>query len=315
MAAAVGPIVLVHSEGDGGEPWIEALKAEMPGIDARVPAAIDDRSRVDIAITWQLPHGQYATYPNLALIQSICAGVDHVLEDHERPVHVPIARVVDPFMGRAMTHHIVLQILRWHRQLDRFEGNRPERIWPPSFAFDADALQVAVLGLGHLGTHLARALQALGIAVAGWSRSPKSVDGIEVSHGADGLDGLLRRSNVVVCLLPLTTETEGILSAETFAKMPPGGLIVNVGRGGHLVESDLLSALDTGQVSAAALDVFQAEPLPADHPFWDDRRIYLTPHIASEVNKATAARVFADNIARLRLGEPPTGLVDLNRGY
>lgn len=317
MIGVTDPIVLVHSQGDGGEPWLKALRAVMPDVDARTPTSIadDERDRVDIAITWRLPHGQYRTYPNLRLIQSIGAGVDHVLEDPTRPVDVPIARVVDPFMGRAMTHHIVLQILRWHRQLDRFEANRADRTWPESFAFDADALQVAILGLGHLGQHLARSLQALGIAVAGWTRSPKQIDGLEVMHGPDGLDTLLRRSTVVVCLLPLTSETEGILCADTFAKLPRGSFVVNVGRGGHLVDADLTAALDAGQLSAAALDVFHVEPLPPEHPFWQDSRIYITPHIASEVNKPTAAKVFAENILRVRRGEPPAGLVDLGRGY
>ena len=311
------PIVLVHSEGDGGEPWAEALREIMPEVDARVLDQVgdDDRHRVDVAIAWQMPRGVYRTLPNLALIQSIGAGVDHVLQDDTRPDHVPIARVVDPFMARAMTHHVVLQILRWHRQLDRFEANRPDRVWPPSFAFDADALQVAILGFGHLGQDLARSLQVLGIAVAGWARSAKTVEGIETYHGVDGLDALLRRSNVVVCLLPLTAETEGILGRDTFDKLPAGSFIVNVGRGGHVADDELIAALDSGRLSAAALDVFREEPLPADHPFWDDRRIYLTPHIASEVNKPTAAKVFAENIRRVRRGEAPTGLVDLGRGY
>lgn len=203
----------------------------------------------------------------------------------------------------------------WHRQADKFERFKDAHHWPMSEAFDARRLHVAILGLGTLGEHLARALTALEIAATGWTRLPRPVAGVATVSGADALDDLLTRSNVIVCLLPLTDQTDGLLSSKLFAKLPAGAFLVNVGRGGHLVEEDLIPALDAGQLSAAALDVFRAEPLPADHPFWDDDRIFLTPHIAAEVNPPTASIVFAENIRRLRAGGTPTGLVDLTRGY
>ncbi|SDF55161.1 MULTISPECIES: 2-hydroxyacid dehydrogenase [Thalassobaculum] len=317
MTAIVNPIVAVHSTGDGPSAWIAALKDEMPGVDARpaLDIAGDDLARVDVSISWRLPHGVMARFSNLKLAQSIGAGVDHILEDPERPLHVPIARLIDPFMAGSMTHHIVLQILRWHRKADKFERFAAEHVWPMSEAFDHRKLHVAILGLGTLGEHLSRSLTALEIANTGWTRSPRSAAGVASVSGAAELDALLARSNVVVCLLPLTEQTEGVLCAELFAKLPKGALLVNVGRGGHLVEEDLIPALDSGQLSAAALDVFRQEPLPADHPFWSDARIYITPHIAAEVNPPTASIAFAKNIALIRAGETPTGLVDLDRGY
>ncbi|WPZ36105.1 glyoxylate/hydroxypyruvate reductase A [Thalassobaculum sp. OXR-137] len=317
MGTVDTPIVAVHSTGDGPSAWVAALKAEMPGVDARPALEIagDDLARVDVSISWRLPHGVMASFPNLKLAQSIGAGVDHILEDPQRPTHVPIARLIDPFMAGSMTHHIVLQILRWHRQADKYERFRADHFWAMSEAFDHRKLHVAILGLGTLGEHLSRSLTALEIANTGWTRSPRSVEGVASVSGAEALDALLGRSNVVVCLLPLTAQTEGVLCAELFAKLPRGALVVNVGRGGHLVEEDLIPALDSGQLSAAALDVFRQEPLPSDHPFWADDRIYITPHIAAEVNPATASIVFAKNIALVRAGETPTGLVDLNRGY
>ncbi|MDF1793992.1 MAG: glyoxylate/hydroxypyruvate reductase A [Thalassobaculaceae bacterium] len=317
MTTIENPIVAVHSTGDGPSAWVAAIKAEVPGLDARPALEItgDDLARVDVSIAWKLPHGKAASFPNLKLIQSIGAGVDHVLADPLRPTHVPISRLIDPFMAVEMTHHIVLQILRWHRQLDRFECHKAERHWPLSEAFDHRHLHVAILGLGTLGEHLSRALTALEIANTGWTRSARAVDGVATVSGAAALDDLLSRSNIVVCLLPLTDQTEGVLSAELFAKLPKGSFLVNVGRGGHLVEADLIPALESGQLSAAALDVFRTEPLPADHPFWGDARIYITPHIAAEVNPPTASIVFAENIRRIRAGETPTGLVDLGRGY
>ena len=317
MADIENPIVAVHSTGDGPSAWVAALKAEMPGVDARPALEItgDDLARVDVSISWRLPHGVMARFPNLKLAQSIGAGVDHILEDPQRPTHVPIARLIDPFMAGSMTHHIVLQILRWHRQADKYERFRAEHVWPMSEAFDHRHLHVAILGLGTLGEHLSRALTALEIANTGWTRSPRTVEGVASVSGAAELDALLGRSNVVVCLLPLTDQTEGVLCADLFAKLPKGALLVNVGRGGHLVEEDLIPALESGQLSAAALDVFRQEPLPSDHPFWSDDRIYITPHIAAEVNPPTASIVFAKNIALVRAGKAPTGLVDLDRGY
>jgi glyoxylate/hydroxypyruvate reductase A len=312
-----GPIVAVHSTGDGPEPWLKALRAEMPGVDARPALEItgDDLARVDVSISWRLPHGVLKTFPNLKLIQSIGAGVDHVLEDPERPTHVPLARLIDPFMASSMTHHIVLELLRWHRDADTYDRAVAEARWEVARAFDHRKLQVAILGLGALGEHLARALAALDIAATGWTRSPRAVDGIDTVSGAEALDALLARSNVVVCLLPLTDATEGVLSAGLFAKLQRGAYLINVGRGGHLVEADLIPALDSGQLSGAALDVFREEPLPAGHPFWADPRVRVTPHLAAEVYPETASIVFAENIRRMRAGQTPGGLVDLGRGY
>ncbi|NQW10350.1 MAG: glyoxylate/hydroxypyruvate reductase A [Alphaproteobacteria bacterium] len=308
-------IVLVHIDGEPVEPWIAEFTRQAPEIEARPLDRIEDPAAVDVVVAWKLPQGLYGTFPNLRLIQSMAAGVDHVLADTSRPAQVPIARVVDPWMARAMSHHVILQILRWHRQLDLFEADRAENRWRCGVTFHPETVRVGVLGLGHLGQAVARALQGLGFAAAGWSRSPKALEGLETFHGTEGLAALAERSTALVCLLPLTTETEGILNAGLFAHLPEGSFLVNVARGGHLVEDDLFAALDSGRLSAAALDVMAAEPLPSDHPAWRDPRIFLTPHIASEINLATATTVFVDNIRRLRRGEALTGLVDPARGY
>lgn len=308
-------VVLVHIHGESAEPWIDQFHCQAPEIDVRPLDAIGDPSEVEVAVTWMLPPGLYGTYPNLRLIQSMAAGVDHVLADRSRPSDVPVARLVDPWMARAMSHHVILQILRWHRRLDLFETDREDRHWRYGVTFHPETVRVGVLGLGHLGQAVARAIQGLGFAVAGWSRSPKRLDGLETFHGRDGLTALAERSTALVCLLPLTPETAELLNADLFARMPEGSFLVNVGRGGHLVEDDLFAALDSGQLSAAALDVMTAEPLPPEHPAWRDARIYLTPHIASEINPSTATAAFVENIRRLRQGETPIGLIDPERGY
>ena len=308
-------VVLVHIDGEPADPWIAEFARQAPEIDARALSGIADPATVEVAVTWNLPWGLYGTFPRLRLIQSMAAGVDHVLSDPGRPADVPIARLVDPWMARAMSHHVILQILRWHRRLDLFEADRGEQRWRYGVTFHPDTVRVGVLGLGHLGQSVARALQGLGFTTPGWSRSPKTLEGLETFHGAEGLAELAARSTVLVCLLPLTAETEGILNAKVFAHMPEGSFLVNVGRGGHLVEDDLFTALDQGHLSAAALDVMAVEPLPSKHRAWSDTRIYLTPHIASEINPTTATTVFIENIRRLRRGETPTGLIDPARGY
>lgn len=308
-------VILVHIDGDDATPWIDELRRQAPELDARGLDAVGDPDAVEVAITWKLPHGVYRRFPNLALIQSMAAGVDHILADPQRPARVPVARVVDPWMGRSMVHHVALAVLRWHRRMDWLEARRDRAIWPTGVVFDADAVRVGVLGLGHLGQAVARAMQGLGFQAAGWSRAPKAIDGLACHHGPDGLQALAAWSSVLVCLLPLTAETAGILNAGLFARMPAGSLLVNVGRGGHLVEADLTAALDSGRLTAAALDVFGTEPLPPAHPFWADRRIFLTPHIASEINPVTATRAFVENIRRVRAGEPPVGLIDPAKGY
>lgn len=308
-------VILVHIAGYDPQPWIDELKRQAPDLDARGLDAIDDPAVVEVAITWKLPHGLYRTFPNLRLIQSMAAGVDHILADPERPPHVPVARVVDPWMGRSMVHHVTLAVLRWHRRMDWLEAQRPGAGWPTGIVFDADAVRVGVLGLGHLGQAVARAMQGLGFQAAGWSRSPKAIDRLACHHGRQGLAALAAWSTALVCLLPLTLETEGILNARLFGLMPEGSLLVNVGRGGHLVEDDLMAALDSGRLAGAALDVFRGEPLPPEHRFWRDSRIWVTPHIASEINPPTATRAFVENIRRIRAGGTPVGLIDPAKGY
>lgn len=312
--------VLVHVRNEDVTPWIDGIKRWAPDLETvrltndRLPDDFDP-AEIDISVCWRMPHGLHAQLPNLRLIQSMAAGVDHILSDPDRPKSVAIARLVDPWMARSMTHHVVGQILRWHRTHDRFDAHRADEHWPRGVIFDPDAVSIGILGMGVLGQAAAKALVALGFTVRGWSRSPKSVDGIDILSGADGLDEIARASNALVCLLPLTTETTDILNAALFAKMPKGGFLLNVGRGGHVVEADLIAALDSGQLEAASLDVFRTEPLPKGHAFWQHPKIWPTPHIASEINLPTATRAFAETIRRVRAGEVPDGLIDPEKGY
>ncbi|HEX5454255.1 MAG TPA: glyoxylate/hydroxypyruvate reductase A [Stellaceae bacterium] len=295
--------------------WRPLLAQLLPGHDIRYWPEIGDRAAIEYALVWQPEPGLLASLPNLRLIVGLGAGVDHVLRDPAVPRHVPILRLVDPYMTDAMSEFVVLSVLRLHRQDLDYLAQQRGRAWREREQKNAAERPVGILGFGTLGQDAGAKLRALGFPVAGWRRDPKEIAGFPVFAGRDGLAALLARSEIIVCLLPLTAETTGILDAAAFARMPRGAAIVNAGRGGHLVEADLLAALDSGQLSGAVLDVFQDEPLPPSHPFWTHPRILVTPHIAAETHPPTAAPIIAEAIRRFEAGLPPANLIDPARGY
>ena len=309
------PTVLIKLGGESADDYIEEMHRLEPRLKIREWPDVGSPGEVDIAMVWKMPHGELAKFPNLKLIISMAAGVDHVLSDPQRPAGVPIVRVTDPHMARSMGHWFLMNILRLHRETAHFDNLRAEKIWPPEIAFDTDAISVGILGLGYLGTHVAQMLKAVGLRVQGWSRTQKNLDGIQSFSGKVGLDQMLSNTNYLACLLPNTPATEGIMSLNCFNKMPRGSYVLNAGRGSQLVEADLLQALDNGQIKGAALDVFETEPLPRDHPFWTDTRILMTPHHAAEVFLPAAAQTFLENIYSIRNNQPLTGLVNEELGY
>ena len=309
------PTVLIKLGRESADDYIEEMHRLEPRLKIREWPDVGSLGEVDIAMVWKMPHGELAKFPNLKLIISMAAGVDHVLSDPDRPKGVPIVRVTDPHMARSMGHWFLMNILRLHRETARFDNLRAEKIWPPEIAFDTDAISVGILGLGYLGTHVAQMLKAVGLRVQGWSRTQKNLDGIQSFSGKVGLDQMLSNTNYLACLLPNTPATEGIMSLNCFNKMPRGSYVLNAGRGSQLVEADLLQALDNGQIKGAALDVFETEPLPRDHPFWTDTRILMTPHHAAEVFLPAAAQTFLKNIYSIRNNQPLTGLVNEELGY
>jgi len=309
------PTIVIKLGEERADHYIEELHKLDPDLTIREWPDVGDPSDVDIAMVWKMPHGELAKFPNLKLIMSMAAGVDHVLSDPDMPRDVPLVRVTDPHMARSMGHWAAMNILRLHRETAYYDDRRSRREWSPERAFDTDSVQVGLLGLGYLGTHVAKMLKAMGIKVQGWARTAKSIEGIRSYQGVDGLHEMLASTNYLLCLLPSTPETVGIMNAELFSRMPRGSYVLNCGRGAQLVEPDLTAALDSGQIAGAALDVFSVEPLPRDHPFWTDQRIIMTPHHASEVYVPAVAATFLDNIRRCREGRPVNGLVDLSVGY
>jgi glyoxylate/hydroxypyruvate reductase A len=304
-----------RSPGDNVVKWRDALAALVPDLTFVPWQEVADPAAVDVALCWLPPEGWLATMPDLKLVHSLGAGVDHVLADKRYPAQVPLVRLVDPLMTRAMTEYVTFQVLRLHLREPTFRRQQRERQWTQHFPPQASERRVGILGLGEMGAASAAALVALGFDVAGWSRTPKDLPGVACFSGEAQFGDLLARSEILVCLLPLTAATEGILSAAAFARVPRGAGIINVGRGRHLVEADLLAALDSGQLSAAVLDVFPKEPLSAEHPFWTHDRIVVTPHVAALTNPKTASLVVAQNLRRLAAGEPLPDQVDLASGY
>ena len=309
------PNIMIKLGEESAESYIVALNKVDPNLNILEWPNYGDPDEIDVAMVWNLPHGELSKFPNLKLVISMAAGVDHVLSDPGYPKEVPLVRATDPHMARSMAHWFIMNILRLHRETSYYDSLRIKKIWAPERAFDTDSICVGIMGLGYLGEHLAKMLLNIGLKVQGWSRTPKNLIGIRSFTGEDGLVEMLKTTNYLACLLPDTSATKGILNIGLFEKMPKGSFLLNAGRGNQLVEEDLSMALDNGQIKGAALDVFIDEPMPESHPFWDDHRIIITPHHAAEVFIPSAANAFVENIKRIRLGQSLKGLVDQNVGY
>ncbi|MEQ8355740.1 MAG: glyoxylate/hydroxypyruvate reductase A [Kiloniellaceae bacterium] len=307
--------LLIKTDIDRGNAWAEALAANYPELQTYNWPYDGDPAKIDYALVWQPPEGELKRYPNLKAIFSVGAGVDHLASDPDLPKGVPVVRMVEPGLTAGMSEYVVLAVLSHHRFMLDYAAQRRDKVWKELVQLPAEARQVGVLGLGVLGRDALEKLKPFGFKLAGWSRSPKSISGITCFHGSGGFDEFLSETDILICLLPLTPETEEILNAPAFAKLPQGAAVINVGRGGHMNEDDLLAALDSGHLSGATLDVFRKEPLPKKHPFWEHPRVFITPHIASMTVPETAVRTVVANIQRLEAGEPLQHVIDLKRGY
>ena len=309
------PVILFHSPDDPVDLWVPELQRQMPDTEIRVSPDVGEAAEVDYALVWKPPPGLLATLPNLRAILSIAAGIDHILADPERPVHLPIVRMVDPNLRDMMSEYALLGVLYFHRFMPEYLDERPLRQWDRRWPVYTPETTVGVLGLGAIGADVARKLRIMGFQVHGWSRTPREVPGIACHHGRDGLARMLPDCRYLVCVLPLTDDTRGIIDADLIGRLPPDAVVLNLGRGGHVVDHDLLAALDSGHLRGAFLDVFHQEPLAADHPYWRHPKVVMTPHVAGELVPQSCARSVARNVRADLAGEPMSGVVDLDRGY
>ncbi len=284
-----------------------------------VPGASFDSAEVHYAAVWKPVPGELAGFPSQRVILNLGAGVDAVLADLSLP-NVPLVRVAVDDLTLRMAEYVVLHVLMHHRQEPYLRQSQRDKRWAPKFQWAAAAISVGIMGLGTLGAHAAEVLTRIGFRVAGWSRSPKDIAGVACFHGAAELEPFLRRTDILVCLLPLTPDTRHILNRDVFAKLdrasPLGApVLINAGRGGLQNEADILSCLDDGTLGAASLDVFAQEPLPADSPFWTHPKVVLTPHNAADTDPDEISKYVARQIERFEAGGELENVVERGRGY
>jgi glyoxylate/hydroxypyruvate reductase len=308
-------VLLFYSDVDDPRPWRSALTQAIPELDFRVWPQSERLEEIDYALVWRPPPGMLAQLPRLKAILSLGAGVDNIFSDSALPRRVPITRMVDAGLAGQMSEYAVYGVLHFHRNMDQYAEQQRRAQWRQLPAVPAHERTIGVMGLGVLGADFARKAAALGFRILGWSRTARQLPEVTVLHGEAALADFLGAAQILVNFLPLTPQTEGILDGKLFGRLPRGACLINIARGAHLVETDLLQALDQGQIAGAMLDVYRQEPLPAEHPFWKHPRIVLTPHIAAQAIASLMVEQVVDNIRRIERGQVPSGLVDRQRGY
>jgi len=300
--------ILFASETEKPEFWLPLLERALPH-DRFVQSADE---KIDVALVATPPAGTLEKLRGARLIQSLWMGVERLLEDPAYPRGVPLARLIDPGMVAAMSETVIAHVLDWHRHHYRYRQQKQDGVWKRYKQYLASDRTVGILGLGQLGTDAAGKLRALGFNVAGFSRRPKSIPGVE---SFTELEPMLRKTDALVCLVPLTAQTRGMLNANAFSLMKKHGCVINLARGPQVVVPDLIAALDSGHLAHAYLDVFDVEPLPAESPLWKHPKVSITPHSAALTEPRTAVAKIAENIERVRRGETPHHLVDFEAGY
>ncbi|SAL24290.1 2-hydroxyacid dehydrogenase [Caballeronia telluris] len=297
-----------------GEQWARLFAQKAPELAFRVWPDVGDPATVRYLAAWMPPDDPTRTLPNLQVIFSVGAGIDQ-FDLSGVPAHVPVVRMIEPGIVEGMVEYVTQAVLTIHRDLFDYAGFQQKREWREMPVRAAASRRIGVLGLGVLGTAVLERLRLFGFPCAGWSRSERVIDGVDCHAGIDSLDAFLGRTDVLICLLPLTDATRGMLNARVFSALPQGASVINVGRGAHLDQEDLLAALVSGQLDSAILDVTEPEPLPADHPLWTHPRVRITPHIASATRPESAVDVVIENIRLHRAGLRMIGQVDRARGY
>ena len=309
-----GAIAYLSRDTDGIH-WKKVLEAGLGPVDFRTKDKLGNKDDIEVALAWKPESGLLASFPNLKLIVSLGMGVDHLLVDDKLPSGVPITRIMDDGLIGQMTEYAIYWALRHHRDIDKYTASQRARKWKVETFVDTIDRRIGISGLGTIGQDTAAKFAAMGFPTAGWSRTQKTLPGVETFHGPDGLAAFLARTDILINVLPLTRDTRGLLDAKLFAALPKGAYVINMGRGGHVVDEDLIAALNSGHLSGAALDVFNTEPLPEAHPYWTHPKVQVTPHIAGATNPRTASPGVIENIKRVRAGQPTINTVDPVTGY
>ncbi|MFN0162507.1 MAG: 2-hydroxyacid dehydrogenase [Burkholderiales bacterium] len=306
--------VLFFADDEDAPAWAEALGAALP--EARVHRFADgDKASSDYAVCWKPPADFFSGQSRLKAIMNLGAGVDAILDGRALPAGVPLVRVTDAGMGEQMEEYVAWCALRALRRTDEYARQQASSQWRQLPFAPRASFSIGIMGLGVLGERVARFLVGMGFTVHGWSRSRHVIEGVACHAGHDERAAFLAASNLLVCLVPLTEATRGILDRDLLLQLPAGAHLVGIGRGAHLVEADLIALLDNGHLDGATLDVFPTEPLPEDSPLWRHPRITITPHISAQTVLEVSMRQIADKIRHLERGLPVAGLIDRAQGY
>jgi len=308
-------ILLYRADGNTA-PWIKDFADFMPEAEVVVWREGADLPACDYAVLWTPPQTMLADLARVKAIFLTGAGADAIMKySHAIPPHIPIVRLNDAGMGMQMAEYVTYAVLRYFRRMDEYEAQARSGAWLQLEARDKSDFSVGVMGVGALGSQVIEALKPFEFPLRAWSRTPKSLEGVECFHGDEGLDGFLGASRVVVCMLPLTEETTNILNRSNMQKLPQGAYIINVGRGAHISEPDLLPLIKSGQIAGATLDVFRNEPLPAQHPFWMEPRITITPHISALTLRRESVEQMVGKMRQHARGEEVADVINRTKGY
>ncbi|MCF6807909.1 glyoxylate/hydroxypyruvate reductase A [Thiotrichales bacterium 19S9-12] len=294
--------------------WYQALKQSIDDEIYMYPH-IADKKAIDFAICWASPKGVFREFPNLKLISSGGAGVNHIIKDPSLPKGIPIVRVVDQKLSRDMAHYIIHAVLDYVRLKKRFDQSQKDKFWDPLPPYNiTDKTIVGIMGIGQIGGYILKALNEIEIPTIGFSNSKKDFDGIETFEQHE-FHQFLSKSNILICTLPLTEHTHHIINKDLIKHLPKSAYIINIGRGQHLNDNDLLNAINSGHLSGAKLDVFNEEPLPPEHPFWSHPQIEITPHNAAVSDPLNAVHAVVDNYKRFKNNQPLNYQVNIDKGY
>lgn len=308
--------ILLHRADGKTEPWIKDFAKYLPEAEIVLWHAGEKNPPCDYAVVWAPPE---AMLPELATVKAVFvtgAGVDALLKHGDAlPRHVPLIRLGDAGMAIQMAEYVTHSVLRYYRRFDEYEAQARAGQWLPLPQHHKEDFSIGVLGMGMLGSRVLEALAPFGFPLRGWSRTEKAMPGVQCFHGAQGLDTFLRGTRVLVCMLPLTPDTSNLIDRTNMSKLPQGAYLINVARGAHLAEPDLLTLIKSGHIAAATLDVFRNEPLPAQHPFWQEPRITITPHISALTLRRESVQQIAEKIRHIEDGNLVDGIVDRNLGY
>lgn len=295
--------------------WADSIRKQVPEFEVQIYPDDSDRESVEFVMAFDPQPGAFAHFPNLKVVASMGAGVRAILTEPGLPENVTVTKIVQPMHQRDMADFVLALTLSHLRKLPVFFKQQQEKVWKHHSFQRPEETTVGIMGIGAIGRVIGELFVKNGFKVTGWSRTEKKIAGIQTFYGNDQRNEFLGTAQILVCILPLTDETTGILNKEVFARLPKGAYLINVARGGHLVEKDLLEALESGQLSGAALDVFSEEPLPAGHPFWAQEKIFITPHNAGNTHPEAAFKKVLQNYYALKNGGEFVDVVDRKRGY